>query len=87
MWKLANLTPIFKKGDKQLINNYRPISLLSICGKIFEKILMKNLGIIKHRYDTDTDTDTILFYIIEYGRVYKRGVKVEVKFAFHTIIH
>ena len=43
MLKLANVTPIFKKGDKQLINNYRPISLLPICGKIFEKIIFNNL--------------------------------------------
>ena len=43
MWKLANVTPIFKKGDKQLIQNYRPISLLPICGKIFEKIIFNNL--------------------------------------------
>ena len=42
-WKLANVTPIFKKGDKQLIKNYRPISLLPICGKIFEKIIFNNL--------------------------------------------
>ena len=43
IWKLANVTPIFKKGDKQLIKNYRPISLLPICGKIFEEIIFNNL--------------------------------------------
>ena len=43
MWKLANVTPIFKKGDKQLIKNYRPISLLPICGKILEKIIFNKL--------------------------------------------
>ena len=43
MWKLANAIPIFKKGDKQLIKNYRPISLLPICGKNVEKIIFNNL--------------------------------------------
>ena len=43
MWKLANVTPIFKKGDKQSTENYRPISLLLICGKLFEKIIFNNL--------------------------------------------
>ena len=43
MWKLANVTPIYKKGDKQLIKNYRPISLLPICGKMFEKISMQTI--------------------------------------------
>ena len=42
-WKLANVTPIHKKNDKQLINNYRPISLLPICSKIFEKIIFNHL--------------------------------------------
>ena len=42
VWKLANVTPIFKKGDKQSIN-YRQISLLVISRKIFEKIIFNNL--------------------------------------------
>ena len=41
--KLANVTLILKKGDKQSIINYRPISSLPICGKIFEKIIFNNL--------------------------------------------
>ena len=43
MWELPNVTPIFKKGDKPLIKNYRPISLLPICGKNFEKLIFNHL--------------------------------------------
>ena len=42
-WELANVTPIHKKGNKQLVKNYRPIALLPICGKLLEKIIFKNL--------------------------------------------
>ena len=38
-WKYANVQPIHKKGNRQLKSNYRPISLLPICGKILEKII------------------------------------------------
>ena len=37
-WKKGNAVPIYKKDDKQCLKNYRPISLLPICGKIFEKL-------------------------------------------------
>ena len=43
MWKLVNLIPIFKKNNKQLIKNYRPISLLPICGKIVDQIIFKHM--------------------------------------------
>ena len=36
-WKLANVVPIYKKEDKQLVKNYRPISLLPIYVERFLK--------------------------------------------------
>ena len=42
-WKLANVIPCFKKDDKNLLSNYRPISLLSIMSKVFERCVYKHL--------------------------------------------
>ena len=42
-WKRANVTPLHKKSDKNIMNNYRPISLLSCVGKILEKIVFKHV--------------------------------------------
>ena len=42
-WKMANVTPIHKKDNKQFIKNYRPISLLPIFAKIFERIVFHKL--------------------------------------------
>ena len=41
-WKKANVVPVFKKGDKEGVKNYRPVSLLPICSKIFERIIYNN---------------------------------------------
>ena len=38
-WLCANISPIFKKGDRTAANNYRPVSLTSISCKILEHII------------------------------------------------
>ena len=38
-WKKSNVVPIHKKEDKQLLQNYRPDSLLPISGEIFERYI------------------------------------------------
>ena len=43
LWKLANVTPVFKKGDNKYCSNYRPISLLSNLSKVFEKLVHKHI--------------------------------------------
>ena len=42
-WKLANVVPIFKKGDKASVENYRPISLTCLVMKVFERIVKEKL--------------------------------------------
>lgn len=42
--KLAKVIPIHKKGDMEDPNNYRPISILPIFSKIYEKVLSKQIA-------------------------------------------
>ena len=42
-WKKANIIPIHKKGDKQTVMNYHPVSFLPICGKMFERLLYNEM--------------------------------------------
>jgi len=43
IWKQAHVCPIYKKGDPHNCTNYRPISLLSCTGKLFERCVFKYL--------------------------------------------
>ena len=42
-WKLARVTPIFKEGDKAEKSNYRPISVLPVISRLFEKLVTNQL--------------------------------------------
>ena len=90
LWKLANVTPIFKKGDKQLIKNYRPISLLPICGKILEKIIFSNLynylhlnGLITKNQSGfrpgDSTTNQLLYLVDEIHQAFDSTEALEVR--------
>ena len=42
-FKIGKITPVYKKGNAELLENYRPVSTLPIFGKIFEKIIYSRL--------------------------------------------
>ena len=43
LWEKANVLLIHKKESHQLMKNYRPISLLPVCGKLFDKIIFHKI--------------------------------------------
>ena len=57
--KLAHALPIFKKGSRLLVSNYRPISLLSNLNKILEKIMHKRIYAFLEKYE--------LLYSLQFG--------------------
>ena len=96
IWKLANVTPIFKKGDTQLIKNYRPISLLPICGKNFEKFIFNNLysylnvnNLITKNHSGfrpgDSTTNQLLYLINENHQAFESSKSLEVRAVFLDI--
>jgi len=42
-WKCARVTPLFKVGDRNDVNNYPPISVISVVVKVFDRIVYDQL--------------------------------------------
>lgn len=74
IWKSAFVTPVFKKGDKSDIRNYRPISKICLFSKILERIvyndvysaLQFNFGDEQHGFLKKRSTTTNLILSHEY---------------------
>ena len=43
VWKAANLVPVFKSDDREMVENYRGISLLCIISRVLEKFVFSNV--------------------------------------------
>ena len=101
--KLANVIPVFKKKDKFLCSNYRPISLLSNISKIYEKVFHSRLYEFFEQNNTFYDlqfgfrkkhsTDHALLSITEHiknkidNQFLTCGVFIDMEKAFDTVNH
>ena len=102
-WKKANVIPIHKKNAKDIVSNYRPISLLPLCGKIFEKLIYDNLYeyIYKNKFFSDKQSgykrgdSTVKQLISITNAIYKafdegkeiRAVFLDISRAFDRVWH
>ena len=50
-WKEAKVTPLFKNGPHEEVNNYRPISILPVLSKVLEKHVHESLSEFLHTYN------------------------------------
>jgi hypothetical protein len=100
-WKMANVVPVHKKGDKANVANYRPISLLPVISKVLERCVHTYLyGIIKndiienqHGFTKrkSTNTQLVEFYDGVYSNA-DNGIQTDVVYldlskAFDSVPH
>ena len=102
-WKAARVTPIFKKGQRTMLDNYRPISILPVVSKLMERILydqmydyLKKQNILsEHQFgfrQFHSTTTTLLdctneWYINMDRGLYIIVVLLDLKKAFDTVNH
>ena len=102
-WKKAFVSPIFKKGARNLAANYRPISLTSILCKLMEKFVRNEivehlqtrqlLSSKQHGFMSGRSTTTqLLKYLDDCASIISAGgivdsIYIDFQKAFHTVPH
>ena len=95
------MTPVFKKEDASLLKNYRPVSVLPLVSKIYERIMQKQileyidiyLSPLLCGYRKGYSTQTALISILEKWKLsidnkgFAGGVSMDLSKAFDTINH
>ena len=100
-WKNANICPVFKKGQRQNIRNYRPISLLPVLSKCLERCvynliigqILPQLHPLQHGFMAGRSTATQLLLVYdEISRIVDNRGQVDVTYldlakAFDSVSH
>ena len=101
--KAARVVPLYKKKGKTNVENYRPISVLSIISKVFEKVVFNQLNnfLTEHKllytfqsgFRSSYSTDTCLIHLTDYIKQecengnYTGMVLLDLQKAFDTVDH
>ena len=98
--KIASVRPIFKKGERTEIGNYRPVSILNCFSKIYERVLHNQIASFSNKFLSDFisayrkgySTNHVLIRLIENWRTTLdknlfTGVLMDLSKAFDCIPH
>ena len=81
-WKKGDWVPVFKKDNKQDIKNYRPVTVLTVIGKVFEQLLSKQLT----SFIDSKLSHNLTAYRRGVARIFQRGVTVCQNEGTHQIV-
>ena len=71
-WKCARVTPLFKQGDRDDLNNYRPIYVISVVANVFERIVYDQLYAYLEEHDISVNINRAFVLFNQLRRLFFR---------------